>query len=258
MNKQRYLAELQRLLVFMTPEDRDAIVRRYAALFDSVGPDGEAELIGKIGSPTKAAISLSRGYEAGRLPEQLPGAPALPEKPKPALTETTGDPWGDLPNYDLPGYEEPKLPLGDTQAQPGGEEFSMPDLPGYYPARTASRAAPVRRSVPLWLGIPLYLIIVIALGIPLAVACVVIFLALLVPGLLVLFGTYLVFVGGLWCLSFMADAILLFGASFIVLSFGIIILFGGLWLGVRLMALYSRGIGWITGVLLGRRTAEYA
>ena len=44
LNKQRYLAELQRLLVFMTPDDRDRTVRRFSYMFDAAGPEGEAAL----------------------------------------------------------------------------------------------------------------------------------------------------------------------------------------------------------------------
>ncbi|MCD7846407.1 MAG: hypothetical protein LUG57_11290, partial [Oscillospiraceae bacterium] len=76
MNKQRYLAELQRLLVFMTEEDRELTVQRYGELFDAAGPEGEEALVKQIGSPTKAAISLSRGYEPGGLGDVLPPVPA--------------------------------------------------------------------------------------------------------------------------------------------------------------------------------------
>ncbi len=256
MNKQRYLAELQRLLVFMTGEDRAETVRRYAELFDSVGPEGEAALIASLGSPTKAAISLSRGYEPGKLPETIPGAPELPEKPKAALTQAEEDPWGDLPNFDLPEYEEPAKP--EAVDRTTDEPLSVPDPPGRYTPRPAGSDRRAGRGMSLWLGVPLFILFLFVLAIPLAVVCLALFLVLLVPGAAVLFGAYLVFVGGLWCQGYMADAILLFGAAFIVLAFGIILLFGGLWLGIELASAYCGGVGWVTGKLLGRRAAEYA
>ncbi len=66
MNKQRYLKELQQLLIFMTDEDREITVAHYAGLFDAVGEDGEEALADQLGSPTKAAIGLSRGYQLER------------------------------------------------------------------------------------------------------------------------------------------------------------------------------------------------
>ena len=250
MNKQRFLAELQRLLVFMTEEDRVETIRRYSDLFAAAGPEGEADLLNELGSPTKAAISLSRGYEPGKLSEALPVAPE--KKPRPALTETEEDPWGDLPSFDLPDYPEEDAEEKDGQEQ----SFSMPDLPGYAAPAEREQKPAVTRSMPLGLGIPLFILVVIGLGLPLAAVCIAVMAALLVPGCAGLFAAYLTAVGGLWCLGFMADAILMFGAAFIVLTLGIVLLFGGLYLGVKLAALYIGGLRWVAGELLGRRTAK--
>lgn len=257
MNKQRYLAELQRLLVFMTPEDRAEIVRRYAELFDAAGPEGEAELVAQLGSPTKTAIRLSRGYEAGKLPDVLPGAPETPAPEKPALTQTQEDPWGDLPTFDLPAYID-ELPSEDGDDRPGGEEvpdaaFTMPDLPGTGGPEGEAPGVTVERSIPLGLGIPLFVLVFCALGVPLGAVCLAVMLALLVPGCALLFGAYLIGVGGLWCVGYVADAILLFGAAAIALALGLMLLYAGFWLGVRLFRLYGRGVGWVAGELLGRR-----
>ena len=260
MNKQRYLAELQRLLVFMSDADRAETVRRYAEHFDAVGPEGESELIALIGSPTKAAIGLSRGYEPGKLPE-LPQVTPTKKRPAPALTQTQDDPWGDLPTFDLPDYIEELMPEEEDDApRDGGEKpFSMPDLPGHAAQRVRDgrETAEGRRGIPLGLGIPLFVLALAALGLPLAVLCIGVMAALISPGAAVLFCSYLIAVGGLWCVGFMADAILLFGAALIVLAFGLILLFGGIWLGVKLAALYIRGVRRLSGVLLGGRRAAY-
>ena len=256
LNKQRYLAELQRLLVFMTEDDRSQTIRRYAELFDAAGPEGESELLSRIGSPTKAAIGLSRGYEPGQPRRPLPGVQGENKRPA-TLTQTQDDPWGDLPAFDLPDYIAEDAPEDAEPASDQAERrFSMPDLPAYTAPAEPVRAPSVQRSIPLGLGIPLFALVVIGLGVPLAAALLAAAAALLVPGCAGLFGAYLTAVGGLWCLSFMADAILMFGAAFIVLALGIVLLFGGVWLDVKLARLYIRGLRWVGGELLGRRVAQ--
>lgn len=260
MNKQRYLAELQRLLVFMTDEDRAETIRRYTELFDEAGPEGESDLIASIGSPTKAAIGLSRGYEPGKLAAALPGMPEQ-KKERAALTQTQDDPWGDLPTFDLPDYIEEMMPEEPDGASEGETErpFSMPELPRYAGRDAApEHETTVVRGISLGLGIPLFVLVIAGLGVPIAVLCLAVMLALLVPGGAVVFGSYLFAVGGLWCISFLADAILLFGAAFIVLAFGIVLLFGGAVLAARLAALYIRAVKWVAGELLGRRVTADA
>lgn len=258
MNKQRYLAELQRLLVFMTEADRTETVSHYGVLFDAAGPDGEAALLERIGSPTKAAIGLSRGYEPGKLSLPEPVTPPEAEPaPEPAPQEE--DPWQSLPSFDLPDYIEELLP-DEEEPEPDEVEkpFSMPDLPGHAPARPHSaQEIPVKRGIPLGLGIPLFILALPVLYVPLAAVCIAVMLALLVPGAAIIFGAYLLAVGGLWCIGFMADTVLMFGAAFIVLAFGLILLFGGFWVGVKLAGLYLRGARALTRALLGERRPAY-
>lgn len=256
MNKQRFLAELQRLLVFMTDADRAETVRRYTELFDSVGPEGEADLIAEIGTPTKAAIGLSRGYEPGKLPDELPGVPA--ERSARARRQDT--PWDEMPTFDLPDYIEEMMPDEPADTRPDEPErpFVLPELPRYAaPEENYDSEPVVERSMPLGLGVPLFVLVIVGLGLPIAGLFLSVSLALLTPGCAVVYGAYLFAVGGLWCLSYIADAILLIGAGFIVLAFGIFLLFGGLWLAVRLISLYVRGVKWVAGELLGKKVAAY-
>ena len=256
MNKQRYLAELQRLLVFMTPEDCAETIRRYAALFDAAGPGGEAALIEQIGSPTKAAIGLSRGYEPGRLSDRLPGEPAsFPQETPPPPKE--GELWDELPSLDLPDFEEDVIPGEAPDQQEPERRFSMPELPEHPETNnTPAGGSYVERSMPLGLGIPLFVLVILGLGVPLAALLIGVAAALLIPGCAAFFAAWLTAVGGLWCVGYIADAILLFGAAFVVLAMGIILLFGGVWLDGRLISLYARGLRWVAGELLGRRVAS--
>ena len=277
MNKQRYLAELQRLLVFMTEEDRTLTVRRYGEIFDAAGPEGEAAVAASLGSPTKAAIALSRGYEPGTAAQRLPAAPAAPEPEPVPLTATEPDPWGDLPRFDL--EDEPLLPdpegtIPPAAPEPEPEPEPIPDpvpaaeipaerkpvkISGAPAPRPESRQARtvVESSVPLGLGIPLFLFLALALGLPFALICLALTAVFIAPGCAVIFGAYLVFVGGLWCTAFMADAIMLFGAALIVLALGLVILWVGLWIASRFWILWGRAMSWLAGELLGRKVTVY-
>ena len=312
MNKQRYLAELRRLLVFMNEEDRDEAVRRCAEAFDAAGPEGEALLLADMGSPTKMAIGLSRGYEPGRIPDVIPRAAIVRpkaaepvEKPSSAEEFLPPEPeitWTELPAFDVTEAEAPAADTApetsaapaEVESAPAGESAPEPEAapaegPAPEPEASAETAAPaqepapepkkeapaaaaapeapaaaeldeapgprtiIERTMPLGLGIPLFLLVFVALGIPLGLLCLALSLALLVPGCAILFGAYLIGVGGLWCTAYMADAALLFGAAFIVLAIGLLVLWLGIWLAVKLWTVYVKGVGWIAGELLGRR-----
>lgn len=259
MNKQRYLAELQRLLVFMTETDRAEVIRRCSELFDAAGPGGEADVIALAGSPTKAAISLSKGYEPGTIPDVLPGADALPRAAEPApaatqeITEGASSWEEDIPAFDIPLYAQDDSPEEPAPSAGSEEPFTIPDLPGTIRPEADPADDAGKRVMPLGIGIPLFVIIMAAIGLPLAALCLLAAAALLMPGAALIFAAWLVFVGGLWCLSFIADAILLFGAAFIVLALGILVLFAGLRLGVKLVSLYVRGVSLLVDVFFFRR-----
>lgn len=269
MNKQRYLSELQSLLVFMTEEDRELAVRHYGDIFDAAGENGTEDLVRALGSPTKAAIALSRGYEPGNI-KNLPQAPAA-EKTKAAFTQLEDDPWGDLPTFEIPSVEEKADREGLSKAEPtavnasgpepvsGMEEDPLPEAPEEKsePAmEEPAREEYYERSMPLGAGIPLLILVMVAIGVPLAALALVLAAVCLAPGGAVVFGAYLIAVGGIWCLSFAADAILLFGGALLVLAIGLAVLFGGVWLASRLFGLYARGVAWLCGELLGRKVTE--
>lgn len=259
MNKQRYLSELQSLLVFMTEEDRELAIRHFGDIFDAVGEAGTDELIRSLGSPTKSAIGLSRGYEPGNI-KNLPKAPAGVQKPRAALTQTEDDPWGDLPTFEVPSIvEEPAEETPVRQEEPEKEPSPEPQTeePDPVPAfETPEPEVYYERSMPLGVGIPLLVLVMIAIGVPLAALVLALCAVCLAPGAAVIFGAYLIAVGGLWCLAYVADAVLLFGAALLVLAVGLVILWGGFWLASRLVLLYSRGVNWLGGELLGRKVTD--
>ena len=132
MNKQRYLAELGQLLIFMTGADRDLTLHRFGDLFDQAGPDGAETLVARIGSPTKNAIRLSRSYMPGCLTDEIlfqgldltaPEPEAVPEpEPQPEAPEEEEAPAPEAEEEAHPAYTLPDLP--DLTEMP-----DLPDLP---------------------------------------------------------------------------------------------------------------------------------
>lgn len=260
MNRQKFLAELRRLLVYMTEEDREEAIRRVEALFDSAGADGEEGVIAQLGTPTRTAIALSRRYEPGAIPDALPHsvpvkAPAPPAMPK-APAEEPDALWSDLPDFDPPAVEDEAEPSPAEESSP-----AEPETPEFVRENAKAPESPgepvyaVERTMPLGLGVPLFVLVFAALGLPLAALAVALCLAFLVPGGGVLAGAYLALVGGLWCTGYLADAALLFGLAAVILAVGLLLLYLGVWAAVRLWQTYVRGLGWIAGELLGRRVA---
>ena len=62
INKQKFLAELGRLLTFMSEEDRQEALTLYAKMFDDVAD--EQALLQSLLSPTRQAVIIARAYDA--------------------------------------------------------------------------------------------------------------------------------------------------------------------------------------------------
>lgn len=303
MNKPQYLAELRRLLVFMTAADRERTISRCGELFDQAGPDGADGVIAEIGSPTRVSIRLSRTYAPGRLdlsslnirtvaPEPEP-EPEL-EPPAPEVVE--GLPDLDVPDLvmdDLSGFEMiPPESKSESESEPGPEqEPSAPEEdapePGPAPpvqrqATPTERPAPrfvampldegdafdepekagpdvvIERVMPIWVGIPLFIICLFVLALPIGALCIILLPILLLPGLALLLGTWLTAVGGLWCTSYIADALMLFGLAALILSVALLVLWAGLRLDVGIVSLYARGCRAVSHLTLGRKVIRDA
>ena len=116
----------------------------------------------------------------------------------------------------------------------------------------------IERTMPLGVGIPLFILSVLVLAIPLAAVLVVLFPAFLLPGLALLLGAWLAVVGGLWCISIIADAAMLFGLALILLAAGLVVLWLGLWLFVLLVKGYAWAMRGISHLTLGKKVTEGA
>ena len=63
INKQKFLAELAKLLTFMYEDDRQSALRAYADMFDEAAD--EQALIQALNSPLRQAVEVARAYNAG-------------------------------------------------------------------------------------------------------------------------------------------------------------------------------------------------
>ena len=62
INKQKFLAELSKLLTFMYEEDRQEALAMYSSMFDEA--EDEQRLIQLLMSPTRQAVIVARAYDA--------------------------------------------------------------------------------------------------------------------------------------------------------------------------------------------------
>ena len=265
MNKQRFLAELRRLLVFMTESDRNIAMEKYTAQFDAAGEDGEAALIEKLGSPTKVAISLSRGYVAGQITAESKQREALKKAEKTAraaktvsaddydpgaidddpiaiimrsLDEAAEDPDDEIEEY---GADEDDYDEDDED-----DEYERPHRPEY---------RRVGAPMPKTAGIAVLSLILLIAGLPLAALTLGVALVWLLPGAAGVIAAGLAAIGALWCLGYMADALLLLALAFLILAVALLQVFGGVWLDVKLIGLFVRGVRALCDALLGRKVA---
>jgi len=69
INKQKFLAELGRLLTFMYEEDRQTVLSMYGRMFDETA--NEEALLELLVSPTRQAVVLARSYDAKARKNQI-------------------------------------------------------------------------------------------------------------------------------------------------------------------------------------------
>ncbi len=62
INKQKFLAELSKLLTFMYEEDRQNALAAYSRMFEEA--EDEQKLIQILVSPTRQAVIVARAYDA--------------------------------------------------------------------------------------------------------------------------------------------------------------------------------------------------
>ena len=270
LNRQRFLAELARLLVFMTESDRELTVADYAAQFDEVGEAGEADLIKSLGSPTKVAISLSRGYTPGQITTENRHREALQKAER--ATMTVRSEMDGIEDFVPGGSEENDDPvrailrsLDESDAEAERQEREWGTRPAAEPSEPSVWDFPEEEEEPAYIrasstfsrgtGTALLALVLLIVGVPLALATLVVLAVWLVPGVGGFLGAWLCAVGALWTLSYMADALVLLGLGFFSLAAGLLLLWLGIWLDVTLVRLFIRGVQLLFDLFLGKKVA---
>lgn len=168
IDRQKYVAELGKLLSGMAPQDREAVLRGVNARFDEEGDD--AAVIASLGSPTFAAVSVLRGYtppEEGASdsvpmpeprrtrpePKPVEPTPIEPEPEEPAAPEEAGpeEPEAESAAADEPSPVEPVPDEESTEpAEPAPEpETAVPAEP-----ETGPEPEPEQPEIPAELAEP--------------------------------------------------------------------------------------------------------
>lgn len=270
MNKQRFIAELKRLLVFMTDSDRELTIEKYSLLFDEAGEEKEQAVIERLGSPTKLAIQLSRGYVPGQISTEHRQRQVLREAEKAARTVKSS--LHGIDDY-IPGTQfDDDDPVNiimrslDDEYTAGLEPEEEPirravsEVPRWAEEPDAEPEAPViyrrlDRPMPVGLGAVLLTLILLVLGIPLAAAAVCLVIVCVLPGAAALVCAFLSAVAALWCIAQLANALLLFGLAFVILALGLVLFWLGVRADVHIVKLYIRGVAALCDLLLGKKVA---
>ena len=161
IDRQKYVAELGKLLSGMAPQDREAVLRGVNARFDEEGDD--AAVIASLGSPTFAAVSVLRGYtppEEGASdsvpmpeprrarPEPKPVEPE-PIEPEPEEPEAPEEAEPEEPEAESAEADEPSPvePVPEAESTEPAEPAPEPEAPPAEP-ETGPEPAPEQPEIP--------------------------------------------------------------------------------------------------------------
>ncbi len=157
INKQKFLAELAKLLTFMYEEDRQKALGAYNEMFEEA--EDEQMLLQALVSPLRQAVEVARAYNAGKQ--------SLRTAPKPREGEEANDAFMDtihriraealekqpavqvvsedqISLFDAP--QEPEAP--EAEAAPVQPAAPAEDAEGEAPAENAEEAAPAEEETP--------------------------------------------------------------------------------------------------------------
>jgi uncharacterized membrane protein len=235
INQERYLAELDRLLGFMSSWDRQAALKKYRALFDACAD--EQALMDELGTPTKLAIELAASYVPTRPPSAL--AMALSQCPV-ALEDLLRDPGALAADLTTPAGANDLQP--ETWVFEQTEIAEMTETPEEEPEpETRIR---LRRGV-----LAVYLIPAIVIGLPVTVALICLGLPFIGAGAAVIVTAALQTIRVVGQLRLVSDMLLTAGAALVAGAVGLTLCWLGLWISVELCWLWVGKA--LTG--LGRR-----
>lgn len=133
IDRQKYVAELGKLLSGMAQQDREAVLRGVNARFDEEGDD--AAVIASLGSPTFAAVSVLRGYTP-------PEEGASDSVPMPEPRRARPEPKPVEPEPIEPEPEEPEAPEEAEPEEPEAESAEADEPSPVEPVPEAESTEP--------------------------------------------------------------------------------------------------------------------
>ena len=221
------MAELSKLLGFMSAWDRREALMKYEAMFDEASD--EAELIASLGSPTKLAIGLALNYVPSPAPASMP--------------MDTVEPGESVGEFAAGAEVEP-----ETVAV---EETLAVQLPEQTAVAAPVEAAETGESVPVRprrkvraFGLIVSILFGLIFGVPIALLLICIGIPFIVLGLSVAALTVWAVLSTIAMLAMVSDILVVVGVGLVVCALGLLLTWFGLWLSFEL------GYLWIGGVVL--------
>ena len=228
------MAELSKLLGFMSAWDRRDTLIKYDALFDEAAD--EEEFIASLGSPTKLAIGLALNY--------------VPSPPPAVKIEESAAAEGEVGEFAAGGQQLEAVETAE-EAPAAAEAVPSEETPAIVEAAAPAEveeeeevlpAAPKRKVRAFGLIVSILFGLVIGLPIALVLICVGIPFILLGVALVGLAVWTVMSIVGL--LAMFADVLIIVGCGLVVCALGLLLAWFGLWLSFEL------GYLWIGGVVL--------
>jgi len=242
IDQKQYLAELERLLGFMSSWDRQAALKKYQSLFAAAHTP--ETLMEELGTPTKLAIGLAATYVPTPAPSVI--AEAVMKCPV-ALDDLLRDP------------RALSAELAEEEEAPRPETWVFPEVRAVAanPAKTEAEelqesereTAPAQQSRIKHGALAAYLVPAVVIGLPVAVLLVCIGLPFLLGGAGLAYGAVREALLTISQLRLASDMLLTAGTALIVCAVGLLLCWFGLWLSMQLCWL------WVGKALfgLGRR-----
>ncbi|NCC68088.1 MAG: hypothetical protein EOM14_07830 [Clostridia bacterium] len=272
MNRPQFLAELSQYLTFVTPEQRERIVRYYDAMLVQAGPEGESALFKQIGTPMTVAIAIKRRIEANEpiLPEEetVPEAPtmvkyeqAVPLDQQAVSTDEASQSYP--PESVQSGESAPTQtedaaemsPIEETAEVPSTEETAGAQSPADQAANEETSVETViaeelsSEETPT-LDLPPLKVTELswekpkmtfgrflgAIGIGIVSLCIVVFFcfAAAIGGITIYSGVEIV-ISGFAVTGYLTDCLMTLGCGFAILSAGLLVMWLAIWAAIKLI-----------------------
>jgi len=234
ITRQSYMAELSKLLGFMSAWDRRDTLIKYDALFDEA--TDEEELIASLGTPTKLAIGLALNY----VPSPPPASsPAETHEPDGSVGEFAAEGHPELPAADESGEEEP----ADTEESAAEVSAAEENVPPAAEDEPEALPQPPKRKVRAF-GLIVAILFGLVIGVPVAIVLICVGIPFIAFGAGVVALAVWAAMSMIGLLAMFSDVLIIVGVGLVLCALGLLLVWFGLWVSFEL------GYLWISGVVL--------